>query len=64
MLSGVVGPMSTATQPRVDMNGNGLSELNSDVVAGEDDAVIGRHGEAVPFPKAISAELQPSSRFR
>jgi hypothetical protein len=36
---------------RRDMSGNGLSELNGGVVAGEDDA--GCHGEVVPFPKAI-----------
>jgi hypothetical protein len=35
------------------MTGNGLSELNGGVVAGEGDAVGGCHGEAVPFSKAI-----------
>jgi hypothetical protein len=38
---------------RRDMSGNGLSELNGGVVAGEDDAVAGCHGEVVPFPEAI-----------
>src|SRR5437016_14337905 len=38
---------------RRDMSGNGLSELNGGVVAGEDDAVAGCHGEVVSFPKAI-----------
>jgi hypothetical protein len=38
---------------RRDMSGNGLSELNGGVVAGEDDAVAGCHGDVVPFPEAI-----------
>jgi hypothetical protein len=36
-----------------DVTGNGLSEMNGGVVAGEGDAVAGCHGEVVPFPKAI-----------
>jgi hypothetical protein len=47
--------MSTTAQLRRDMSGNGLSELNGGVVAGEDDAVAGCHGEVVPFPEAIWA---------
>jgi hypothetical protein len=35
------------------MGGNGLPELNGGVVAGEDDAVAGCHGEVVPFCEAI-----------
>jgi hypothetical protein len=32
---------------RLDMSGNGLSELNGGVIAGKDDAVAGGHGEVV-----------------
>jgi len=38
---------------RRDMRGNGLSERDGGVVAGKDDAVVGCHGEVVPFPEAI-----------
>jgi hypothetical protein len=35
------------------MSGNDLSQLNGGVVAGEDDAVVGRQGKVVPFFEAI-----------
>jgi hypothetical protein len=48
--------MSTAVQPtRRDMSGNGLSELNDGVIAGEDYPVAGCHGEVVRFPTNLAA---------